>query len=150
MNFADIRAELTGQHASLRLIIEDARMAAGRAYAQRNESTRDELRARVFELTNRLLEHNEREEQLLAGILATIDAWGSVRREIMSEQHVAEHRELTARLLVPEGESDAALARENLSTALDCILEHMAHEERMFLNDAVLQDDGLVVDSVSG
>jgi hypothetical protein len=106
MNLDDIRTELTVQHTNLRQMIEEVR-----GLAQDSKPTGGELRARVDELGEMLREHNRREEELLRGILATIDAWGPIREEIMREHHVTEHREsgmaVTRRTLCPTRASRA-------------------------------------------
>jgi hypothetical protein len=145
MNLDDIRTELTAQHTNLRRMIEEARMLA-----HDSQPTSGELRARVEELYETLREHNRCEEDLLRGILANIDAWGPAREEVMREHHVKEHRELGMALTAPDTLSEEGIACGTLLGILDRILEHMAHEERTFLNESLLHDHGVVVEQFSG
>ena len=144
----EIRKELMEQHANLRLIIDEARRAVGRA--RESVSMRADLRACVGRLSLGLRTHNLREEDLLARILSTVDAWGPARAEIMNEQHVAEHAELCAVLVDANATSDTGIGDGVLVAVLDRLLEHMACEEKAFLGEDVLRDDGAVVDQFSG
>jgi hypothetical protein len=148
MNQNEIRSELREQHAGLRTMIEEARQAMGRAHE--SESMRGELRACVGRLSLGLRIHNLREEELLQGILSGVDAWGPARVQIMTEQHVAEHAELGVVLTDANATSDAGIAGGVVLAVLERLLEHMACEEKAFLGDDVLRDDGVVVDQFSG
>jgi hypothetical protein len=143
-----IRSELLEQHAKLRATIEEARRAV--VHAHESDSMRGELRSCVGRLGLGLRTHNRREEELLEGILFTVDAWGPERAEIMSAQHVAEHTELCTVLVDASATSDAAIVDGVLVAVLDQLLEHMAREEKAFLGEDVLRDDGIVVDQFSG
>jgi hypothetical protein len=68
----------------------------------------------------------------------------------MSEQHVAEHAELGVVFADANMTSDAGIAGGVLLAVLERLLEHMACEEKAFLGDDVLRDDGVVVDQFSG
>jgi len=159
MNIDEIRSELMSQHADLRRMIEDVRGALRVTDAQAFKASEGELRARVTELARALQEHNRREEALLGEILPTIDAWGQVRREIMDEQH-AEHGQLIAALVSPDTSGGAAHGRDSstiplppgdfLLATLARVLDHMEREEKAFLNEALLRDDGIVTDQFSG
>lgn len=111
---------------------------------------RGELRACLDRLSLLLRAHNGREEELLREILSTVDAWGPARAEIMGEQHVAEHAELSAILGDAKATSDTAIADGGLVLALDRLLEHMVREEKAFLGEDVLRDDSIDVDQFSG
>ena len=82
--------------------------------------------------------HNEHEEELLGKVLPTLDAWGSARREIMTERHVSEHGELAGAL---EGldSSFQRTAGDSLIAMLDRVLSHMDREEETLLNDPRLR-----------
>ena len=148
MNRNEIRSELLEQHAKLRVMVEAARRSVG--HADESEAGRDELRACMDHLSLGLRAHNGREEELLRGILLTVDAWGPVRAEIMGERHLAEHAELSAILVDAKATSDTAIADGGLVLALDRLLEHMSREEKAFLGEDVLRDDNIDVDQFSG
>jgi hypothetical protein len=147
MNLEPIRAELMAQHTHLRDVIEDVR--GGLLREAGREPLGAELRARMDELAGGLRKHNLREEELLRGVLATIDAWGLVREDIMSAQHVVEHEELAA-ALEATAMTETAVDSETVHASLDRLLQHMAREETMFLNEALLRDDGVVAEQFSG
>jgi hypothetical protein len=116
----------------------------------RAEAPRDEAQDGVVHLLDALRRHNLREEELLRGVLPTVDPWGRARAEIMSEEHVAEHRELYAALsAIVEGDNAAVFARK-VSTLRDQLLEHMAREEKGFLGEDALHDEELGVDAFGG
>jgi hypothetical protein len=143
MDATQIRIQLLTQHAELRALIEQARAAIGQA--SMCEPERGEvLAASVGRLASALRAHNACEEQLLKGILATVDAWGPARAEIMDERHTAEHKELHAELV------DASLDRERVRRLLDRLLDHMAYEEKSFLNEDVLREDSIVINAFGG
>jgi len=144
----EIRGELLEQHAKLRGMIGEVQRAVGCAHE--SEAMRSELRACMDRLSLALRTHNHREEELLKGILVTVDAWGPVRAEIMSEQHAAEHVELYAVLSDANVTSRTAIVDGVLHAGLDRVLEHMAREEIAFLGEDVLRDDSVVVQQFSG
>jgi|ERR1019366_1192107 hypothetical protein len=147
MNPSEVRGELLEQHADLRAMIGEVRRAV--RCAHESEAMRCALRARIESLSLALRTHNHREEEILRGILVTVDAWGPVRVEIMSEQHVAEHGELYG-VLHANVTSHTAVDDRVLDAGLDRVLEHMAREEIAFLGEDVLRDDSVVVQQFSG
>lgn len=144
MTSSEIRAELLQQHADLRARIQEARQAAE---GQRVDGSRDELRAALLRLAEALRKHNRREEELLREILPTVDAWGPVRAELMLEEHVQEHDAIYETLVDAGAAPDA---RPLVARLVDALLEHMAREEKTFLTEAVLCDDGIVRDYFGG
>ena len=136
------------EHAKLRAMIEDVRVAA--EHAHNGEAMRRELRARIDRLHVALRAHNRREEELLRGILVHVDAWGAVRMEIMSEEHVAEHVELCAMVMDAKVTSHSAILDGTLGATLDHVLKHMGREEIAFLGEDVLRDDSVIDQQFSG
>jgi hypothetical protein len=138
MNLESIRNELSAQHAHLRALIEELRLAMW---------ANGDIASPLEKVASALHAHNHREEELLRGILLTIDAWGGARAAIMGEEHLMEHEELAALVSAPGrlGEGHAALEE-----TLNRVLGHMAREEKIFLNEALLQDDTVVVEQFSG
>ena len=93
-----------------------------------------------------LREHNEEEERLLRDVIRTADAWGPARVEIMDERHVREHSELDSALSGAERAQDA----RQVSAVLDRLLEHMAFEEEVLLDENLLQDVAVATDGFGG
>jgi hypothetical protein len=146
MNFEAARAELLAQHGRLRLRIDEVRAAVG--LTRGFEATiAGDLRAQVSDLAEALNAHNRREEELLRGVLCKVDAWGSVREELMGKEHRDEHDELAAALLHPEALSQGGKA---MIAVLDRIVDHMAHEERTFLDEALVCGEAAVAEQFSG
>jgi DUF438 domain-containing protein len=144
MTPSQIRAELLGQHAGLRVLMQEAREAIARG------SPRDDLRDCVQRLATALRAHNRREETLLREIIRKVDAWGPARAEIMDESHVDEHLELLAALLGTNGASDAASAGKGVAHVLERLEAHIAREEEVLLAEDVLRDDDVVIEYFGG
>jgi hemerythrin HHE cation binding domain-containing protein len=148
MSPSEIRDELLEQHASLRAMIEDVRWVAGRAHE--SDGKPGELQDHMRRLALAFRAHNRREEEVLKGFLVSVDAWGPVREEIMSEEHVAEHVELYAALVDMNMTARSAIAAGALAAGLDRMLDHMAREEIAYLGEDVLRDDGVMMSQFSG
>ena len=147
MTPSEIRFELLREHQELRLNITQTRDAAARALTY--PSAFKELRDRTLLLCDRLRSHNSHEEELLQDLLPTVDAWGAVRAKSMKAHHV-EHEQLSAALAGASDVLELAAYEEIVLSAMDRILDHMAHEEKMYLGENVLRDDNIVVDQSSG
>jgi len=143
MTPSEIRAELLGQHARLRSLIDETRAIAERA--RQGEAVGDALRDGVARLATAMRDHNAREEELLGGILPTVDAWGPARAEIMDETHRREHDELYE-VLLGIRTAPRELAGAGVTALFDRLLEHMAREEKTLLGEDVLKDDTVVVE----
>ena len=128
MNPAKIRDALLTQHQRLRGMFDHARALAG---GERGGAALAELLA---ELGRALVEHNRYEESVLRPMLLAQDAWGGARVDRMCEEHAGEHRAFVERLAAA-GEDAAELA-----DLIEEVEAHMAAEERVFLNIAVLRD----------
>ena len=131
--------ELLRQHAELRQMLEQTRVIARRV--REGESLRGELKASASLLSDALSAHNTREEELLRGMICTVEADGSARTEIMNEQHFEEHSVLHAALLDVQLDPDDYWVAKTLTDALDHLLDHMGHEEKSFVSSDVSQDD---------
>ncbi len=140
MKPSQIRTELLEEHGRLRSLVDGVRRTD--AAASGDPARREELRAAVVQLADELRRHNLREEELLRGIIPSVDAWGKVRKEILDEEHVSEHRELYGALL--------GVQRGSLAAVLDRVLAHMEREERTVFAEDVLRDDVVVVDHFGG
>jgi hypothetical protein len=147
MTQSEIRAELQAQHAELRKMVEVAQLWADRACD--GEPVAEDLINAIGLLTDAVGRHNAREEQLLRGVIPTVDAWGQARAELMTDQHVREHDELHC-ALVGMACTPSEFAGAGMLLLLDQLLDHMKREERAFLNERVLRDDVVATDPFSG
>lgn len=134
-----IRIELLRQHTDLRREISELR-ALAKLWSS-GGSTRNEVHRALLRFVRSLGDHNHREEELLDGILSTVDDLGPSRATIMSERHVEEHHELHGALIVAGESPSADAAVPLLEFLFTRVLDHMAHEEDAFLGGDVLGGD---------
>jgi DUF438 domain-containing protein len=141
MKPTEIRAELLGQQ--IRTLMQDIRDCAVRA--QRGEPVGEELQTSVARLADAIAMHNAREEELLRPILPTVDAWGQVRADTMTQTHQDEHEEFQEAVRgIPR--TSRELAGAGVEALFDRMLEHMAREERVMLAEDVLCEDTVIVE----
>jgi hypothetical protein len=133
----DIRTELMAQHSELRTHIQTTRAAAERV--GRGERAQRELRRELTALVDLMRRHNRREEELLGGIIPTIDAWGPERAQLMNDEHIAEHREMYAALMDLGATSDPAKRLALVNDELNRLIAHIGREEKGVL--AALRED---------
>jgi hypothetical protein len=145
MNPSDIRLELLRQHDEIREAIAETRDAA-----DGGTSSLSDLRDKTLRLAERLRRHNRQEEELLQGLLRTVDAWGPLRVQIMNEQHAAEHQQILGALLSAAIALEVAPFLAIVLPAIDRVLEHMAYEENFILSEDILRDDPVVIDQCGG
>jgi len=147
MTPSQIRAELLEQHAELREMVDTTRRYADRAC--KGEPVGEDLVTAIRLLADAVQRHNVREEELLRDVIASVDAWGQARAELMTAEHVREHEEFHGALLgIIHTPSEFAGGGTRL--LLDRLLDHMAHEELAFLNERVLRDDMVATDPFAG
>jgi hemerythrin-like domain-containing protein len=144
MTPSQICAELLEQHAEVRRMVDGVRMCADRT--RDGASVVQDLPSAIRLLADAVRRHNQREEHLLRDLIPTVDAWGQMRAEIMTDEHVLEHNLLHRALLGTPSE----LAGPNMSQLLDRLIQHMAREEEAFLNERVLRDDVVAIDLCDG
>jgi hypothetical protein len=143
MNPSEIRSELLDQHGQIRALMDEIRRLAPDAAVAGVSG--GELERQLQGLAFAVARHNVREEELLRGILATVDAWGPARVEIMDESHEREHQALHDALLnLPK--MPGPLAPSSLDALFHRVLEHMKREERTLLSEDVLKDDAVLVE----
>ncbi len=146
---SEVRAELLDQHEALRHLLTACDGAAERILAA-HDTGGGHLLACLVQLLGEFQDHNEEEEVRLRPLLLAADSFGEVRVDRMVEDHLAEHAALrqalreAADMEVPDR---AALATLELVSRLR---SHLDAEERQFLNDRVLRDDLVAVDSFIG
>jgi hypothetical protein len=101
----------------------------------RGLAAEETVAAEIAELRRAFEEHNRYEEAALRPLLADQDRWGPARVGRMLEEHVGEHQAFIACLTRDTPCTTAALAE-----FVEEVDAHMAAEERVFLNVAVLRD----------
>jgi hypothetical protein len=148
MSLSEIRDELLREHADLREQIEEVRAAMDRW--THGSASHSHVRSQLAVLANSLRAHNTSEEKALGGIVRAVDAWGPARAEIMGEEHFREHAELYEALSSTAVAVEPSAWRELTDRLLARMLDHMAREERAFLNDEVLRDDSVVIGYTGG
>jgi Hemerythrin HHE cation binding domain len=148
MTLNEIRATLLAQHAALRAEIEEARRGAERW--KQGDWSRERMQACLQHLAAELRAHNACEERLLREVIPTIDAWGQARSDVMTEVHLDEHRNLCAGLIGSTISRDAERGSATILLLLDAMVDHMNHEENIFLAADVLTDDIGPVDAFGG
>jgi hypothetical protein len=139
MKPSEIRDELLGQHAGLRVHLDAARQAAERW--SRGELSRSELHAQLAELADALGTHNRREERALTDLIRSIGARSPAREGFIEDEHVSEHREMFEALTRVSRAQDASEGGRELEKFCERMLAHMTWEEKAFLNATVLRDD---------
>jgi hypothetical protein len=147
MKPSEIRRELLVEHAGLRALLEKVCEACD--LWSRDERACADAGACLACLRDELNAHNEREEELLHRVIPNVDAWGAVRA-VMSQEHMAEHGEVDRELADAAAEMDAKVILRRTRAFRDRMLAHMEREERTFLGEDVLHDDGVHVDSFGG
>jgi len=127
-------------------MIDVARACADRASAG---AEIEDLVTAVRLLADLVRRHNQREEQLLRDLIPTVDAWGEARAELMTDEHVREHGAIHGALLGMT-RTPSEFAGAGMRLLFDQMLDHMAREERAFLNERVLRDDVVAIDPFGG
>ena len=131
MKPSEIRRELLEQHAEIHRRLEAARLAEPK-----------DLHGALVRLADYLRVHNLREEELMMEVFPQLDAWGMIRAEVMVGEHLEEHRELWDAVLRASDLVDEAEAASKTRQLCERIHDHMLREEKVFLNEEVLSDDG--------
>jgi len=130
MTPGQVRAELLGEHFTLRRLIEEARGLLG------GGDTSDRLRVCVERLGDALFFHSRHEEQAVRGILERIHAQTPGRYRVMDEAHIAEHARLVA-VLRGLRSADETTRRARIGELLEELESHMTEEEDVLLSEDV-------------
>ncbi|MEJ7600269.1 MAG: hemerythrin domain-containing protein [Kofleriaceae bacterium] len=123
--------ELTAQHDALRGMMDRCEQLADELDAGGCEPA--QLTREIARLRRAFDTHNTFEELLLRPVLTEVDPFAGPRLERMVEDHVAEHREMRARL----GSDQTSVMRDVIET----LRAHLEAEERYLLSSRVLRDD---------
>lgn len=148
MKPSEMRVELMGEHADLRAKIEETRGAAGRC--QSGEDAREQLRGCLARLADAVRMHNQHEEEVMRAVVPWLDGWGPTRAALMLDAHVREHEDVYRSLMASSENCEAYVAAAAALKLIDQMLVHMAHEEKVFLDENVLNDDDAMPDSFGG
>ncbi|MGE0404361.1 MAG: hemerythrin domain-containing protein [Kofleriaceae bacterium] len=127
-------AELIDQHDKLRLIMDHCEELAD-ALDDLPGTDPEPLLREIAKLRIAFDTHNKFEERLLRPVLLAHDSHGSVRVERMVEDHINEHRTVTARLSSP--------TTAGLRDVLETLRAHLDAEERYLLTSKVLRTQQL-------
>jgi iron-sulfur cluster repair protein YtfE (RIC family) len=138
------RRILCAQHGHLRKTIAVAEGAARDLLATRGGAAG--LHAAVAALEVELRAHLADEEWLLEPILATIDAWGPARLELLRAEH-AHQRAVLAVLTQPTASPAVPLVAERVLALCAEVLADMESEERELLDEKVFCDDLVLLDA---
>jgi len=138
------RRILCAQHGHLRQTVAATQQAARALLAGRGSVA--DLQAAIEALEGELRAHLADEERLLEPILATIDAWGPVRLELLRAEH-AHQRAVLAALSGPTASPTAPLVAERMLSLCADVLNDMESEERELLNEKVFRDDLVLLDA---
>jgi hypothetical protein len=141
---SDVRRELMRQHDQLRHLLAACQASSASA------SDLDSLVERVHALATAFEAHNTYEEAELRSLLLEADAFGEVRVQQMLADHVAEHATLRTTLSAAAAATTLAEAARHVGAAATMLRDHLAAEEKQFLNPRVLRDDVVVADTTGG
>lgn len=148
MTLTEIRETLLRQHGELRELAKRVSESASELAASKGAP--DRLRESVRALVSALEKHNADEEHLLGGIIASVDAWGPVRKTLMEEHHAAEHRASVEAWLEVGTLNDLDEAMKRVADLVKELVQHIEREDREILHPSVLHDDIFAVDTFGG
>ena len=137
-NPSEVRERILADHVILRRMLERVEVRARRVLQRRGRRSSglyDELQA----LEERLRRHFELEERILVPSLRAADAWGPERVAQFHEEH-ARQREIMDGF-ARWGERPSIELALMVWGFVRLMLEDMAEEEKISLNDRVLRDD---------
>jgi iron-sulfur cluster repair protein YtfE (RIC family) len=144
---AKIRKIILVEHEGLRGGLRSIESLLGR-HENGEEGAVGKAHAELKSFINGFLRHIDHEERILEPVLATIDAWGAVRKKAMDDEHVVQ-RQVLARLAGLEpGSAPEGWVREVRAFIAD-LLADMAEEERTCLSANLLRDDVVTVDGAA-
>lgn len=145
---SEVRRAVLRDHTILRGIAADAAAEADRVQTGERDATG--LRARARLLARELALHIAMEEEILAPLLARIDAWGALRVEQMHADH--DHQLEDLRRFADETQSEGSPARlaAEVRRFVTELFHDMRREEHDLLHPDLLRDDVVSIDQCSG
>ena len=150
MEPSQVRHRILEEHQRIRELLADVRQLASRVVAG-DVSCAAALRERGKTLQEFFRGHLDLEDAILIPALREADAWGPERADRVGHEHAEQRQRMdaVARLLAESGGSAREVANA-LSLLADRIEEDMIHEERAVLDEKVLRDDPINVDTQGG
>jgi hypothetical protein len=146
MSHDECRKTLELQHRQLRALIARVRETALKAL-KNDYAASAELHVLVGVLRAEIEKHLAAEELLLGPILERVDAWGSVRLDLMRAEH-AHQRAVLAVLRSERADGlPAALFAPRVLGLLDDLSADMDAEDKDLLDPRVLRDDIIQIDA---
>jgi hypothetical protein len=144
---SQVRTKILHEHTALRRRLHELEVAVD-AMRDRAQATRVAAIAR--ELLTAVVAHTQLEDAILAPALRDIDAWGTIRAEVLLEHHEQQRAQLRALIESYAIDDDCErLARVTLEWVRD-VRTDMIHEESNVLSAALLRDDPISVAMESG
>ncbi len=137
MELEHVRLNLLAQHEAIRRLLDEVLELSRNSRRGKPQALREAL----AKLREAVAGHCANEEVLLRPLLATIDAWGAVRVELMDREHRAEHEVLIRELdraITSNSPAERLAAARALSEELR---SHMEEEEKHLLSPKVLTYD---------
>jgi len=101
-------------------------------------------------LYDKLPDHIDLEDAILAPALREADAWGDIRDDKVVSQHKDQRQELMALGNEVPVDVKPGLFAERLQAFILDVREDMAHEEEALLNESILRDDVIGIDVTGG
>ncbi|HEY6912493.1 MAG TPA: hemerythrin domain-containing protein [Myxococcales bacterium] len=146
MSHDECRKMLELQHRQLRALIARVRETAFKALKS-DYAASAELHVLVGVLRAEIEKHLMAEESLLGPILERVDAWGSVRLDLMRAEHAHQRAVLAVLRSERAGGLPAALFAPRVLGLLDDISADMDAEDKDLLDPRVLRDDVIQLDA---
>ena len=128
-----VREKFLEMTAELRLLVRTVEAEADRVLAG-DEGALDDLHAHAQELKTAVTEMLDATDSVLAPTLATIDAWGAVRRERILEAATSARQGIAR----AEREADSAQSPAELATAVRTLLAHVLKLAPTMPRDAIV------------
>jgi hypothetical protein len=143
MIISEIREQLLSEHDDLRKRAAEVRGTLRRW--EQGEAIQTHVRGQLLALADAIRAHNTHEEQAIGRIVRKPAREGA-GAGLMDEEHLKEHVDLLAVLTSSAVAAEPAAWQHLVDQLLVRLLDHMAREERAFLNAQVLHDDGGAVE----
>jgi acetoin utilization protein AcuB len=147
-----VREMILAEHAHLRQLLDITLTSARKVLdGSCGETELVHMRNAARAALTALVSHTQLEDQMVAPVLETIDAWGRARARQLRSEHVEQRKALEAFLLKLDEQrpADASLAPAVIAL-LSKIFDDMAREERNELSHELFSDDGTRTASEGG
>jgi hypothetical protein len=147
----EVRREALGAHAELRermlvVLALYVRVDWDRA----EDETTHQLCERLQELIEAVERHLSMEDEKLAPVLATLDAWGDQRRAQLEQVHERERKALGRARSQEPSVCDTRSLASSARYLVDEVLRSLNWEESHLLDPEVFRDDCIVTSQLGG